>query len=443
MQYKISTYCTLFCTPEGKTYAYLATDNSLLEISRDCYRLLMNFHKKKLFSKEDLRKSNIPVEFIERGVITTIEDEDIYIRAKKLEMRMSSMSKEKLILVIAPTTECNFACPYCFEENKENVFMSDETIDALVHFVKEFKDSKYLHLTWYGGEPLLAIKTIEKILVGFKDNAPEKEIIFNFLVTNGYLVNQKVINVFQEFPLDRIQVTIDGEKERHNATRCLKSNGKGTFDKIVENIGLLLHSLEKTNIHVRVNIDKNNVNDYILIRDLLESKYSNYRERLNVYPGIIRIEDKKNKCMGCESLLHDDIRNLFFNIKERVNFYPVLQGKDCFATHLNSFMIGPKGELYKCWNELGDKKKIIGDIFSGITNVDLMTRYIVSANCFDDPMCKDCKHLPICSGGCAYYRIKNIYEDSNYNICSLYKGVGVLEKCLMNHLAKISNNKVL
>ncbi|TFH93755.1 radical SAM protein, partial [Porphyromonas levii] len=128
-----------------------------------------------------------------------------------------------------------------------------------------------LHLTWYGGEPLLAIKTIEKILVGFKDNAPEKEIIFNFLVTNGYLVNQKVINVFQEFPLDRIQVTIDGEKERHNATRCLKSNGKGTFDKIVENIGLLLHSLEKTNIHVRVNIDKNNVNDYILIRDLLES----------------------------------------------------------------------------------------------------------------------------------------------------------------------------
>ena len=29
-------------------------------------------------------------------------------------------------------------------------------------------------------------------------------------------------------------------------------------------------------------------------------------------------------------------------------------GKGCSATHLNSFLIGPLGELYKCWNELGD-----------------------------------------------------------------------------------------
>ncbi|MBF1451676.1 MAG: hypothetical protein HXN61_07795, partial [Prevotella pallens] len=89
--------------------------------------------------------------------------------------------------------------------------------------------------------------------------------------------------------------------------------------------------------------------------------------------------------MGCQSLLYDDVRDLFYGLTEAVNFYPVLQGKGCSATHLNSFLIGPLGELYKCWNELGDSKKIIGYINDqDFKNKDLIRKYVLSANCFED-----------------------------------------------------------
>lgn len=119
--------------------------------------------------------------------------------------------------------------------------------------------------------------------------------------------------------------------------------------------------MPNTQISVRVNLDKDNVGDFKRIREELLEKWKSY-DNITIYPGILRIEDPVNKCMGCQSLLHDDVRELFYGLGENVNFYPVLQGKGCSATHLNSFLIGPSGELYKCWNELGDEKKIIGFI---------------------------------------------------------------------------------
>ena len=100
--------------------------------------------------------------------------------------------------------------------------------------------------------------------------------------------------------------------------------------------------------------------------------------------------------------------------------------------------IGPLGELYKCWNELGDKEKIIGFINDqDFKNKDLIRKYVLSANCFEDEKCKDCKFIPICMGGCAFYRIKNMFDNANFDICSLYKDDGVIEKCICLHLNKL------
>lgn len=156
---------------------------------------------------------------------------------------------------------------------------------------------------------------------------------------------------------------------------------------------------------------------------------------LFVYPGILRIEDKERKCMGCPSLSHADIQSFYFQINDQVNFYPRIISKGCSATHINSFLIGPKGELYKCWNELGDSDKIIGFIDQkDLDNKRLVRDYVLASSCFQDEVCKECEILPICSGGCAYYRIKNKFEDGRFDVCSLYKGKGVLERCLIEHL---------
>lgn len=56
---------------------------------------------------------------------------------------------------------------------------------------------------------------------------------------------------------------------------------------------------------------------------------------------------------------------------------------------------------------------------------------------FEDEKCKDCEFIPICMGGCAFYRIKNMFDNGNFDICSLYKDNGVIEKCICLHLDKL------
>jgi sulfatase maturation enzyme AslB (radical SAM superfamily) len=61
---------------------------------------------------------------------------------------------------------CNFRCRYCYEGNqKGSSFMSEETADQLISFIKKrFQpDMTRLTLDFYGGEPLLSVNLIRHI----------------------------------------------------------------------------------------------------------------------------------------------------------------------------------------------------------------------------------------------------------------------------------------
>ncbi len=69
-----------------------------------------------------------------------------------------------LALTIVPTTRCNFACTYCFEGCLSVKTMSDSTIDHLSNLInRRAPDLENLHITWFGGEPLLATDIVYKI----------------------------------------------------------------------------------------------------------------------------------------------------------------------------------------------------------------------------------------------------------------------------------------
>lgn len=69
---------------------------------------------------------------------------------------MTKFSKGALHLVLATTMDCNFACPYCYE-NRRKGKMSVEVQDAIIQFIEaNIKNGDHkLDVTWYGGEPLL------------------------------------------------------------------------------------------------------------------------------------------------------------------------------------------------------------------------------------------------------------------------------------------------
>ena len=102
---------------------------------------------------------------------------------------MTKFSKGALHLVLATTMDCNFACPYCYE-NRRKGKMSVEVQDAIIQFIEaNIKNGVHkLDVTWYGGEPLLYPDIVETLATRIRSLADEAGCeLTMYMVTNGYL----------------------------------------------------------------------------------------------------------------------------------------------------------------------------------------------------------------------------------------------------------------
>lgn len=103
-------------------------------------------------------------------------------------------------------------------------------------------------------------------------------------------------------------------------------------------------------------------------------------------------------------------------------FYPNYDRYECPIRNPNYITIGPSGEIYKCWNDVGNKQRIVGSLLNKTSiNKSLLMRYHTAGDPFEDQRCLDCFHLPTCGGGCPYLRIKNEYEGMCIDTCCYIK----------------------
>lgn len=416
---KLSLYTFLF-ERDSKYYVYSTESNYFCEISKELYILL----KEREWSK-------IPGEILDsltkQKII--IDDSEIYnyFYSELLRYNIKNYNPTILNLIIAPTTGCNLDCFYCFEPKSDPKTINDETIAKLVQFIKNHEMAKKINITWYGGEPLLAFAQIKQIYSTINElKTPQIE--SQTIITNGVLFNNEVINFFKETGLKRIQITLDGERNQHDKIRCLKASKHPTFDTIMFNIDNIVKNLPGTTIDIRVNIDKNNYNDYINLNKSLSSKYGN-SSKVCVYPGLLRKEtyDRKSLCQSCfqQSELIS-LRKIFRSKGIKTDVFPRKCAKGCMMQSANSYIIGPIGEIYKCWNDVSDKNKVVGNISNDyISQNTLFINYMTGTPAFDDK-CKNCKVFPICDGGCGLYRYRNSYEGGEFDICSPYKDKNTL-----------------
>lgn len=322
--------------------------------------------------------------------------------------------------------------------------MTDETIKNMISFINEHQSIKTMGITWYGGEPLIAFDTIKKILNEIKHNSHVK-LTSQAIVTNGYNFNQEVINFFKDQNLGKIQITIDGPEEEHNKRRILQ-NGKGTFQKIISNLKVIVRELPDSHVQIRINIDKNNQDGFIILYKELKELFNSH---IAIYPGYIRINNKFQTGITCDSVDQNEAR-LFYDKLEKdgnikVNYCPqIIRQRGCVATCITGYVIGPSGEIYKCWNDMGYPEKIVGYVNQNkLTNPNLYNQYLIDGQWTADEECKKCFFLPICSAGCAWQRIRNKFHKGTYDYCSLYKGEGI-DKYLELHYRKnylLSNKK--
>lgn len=431
----LTKYAFLLQTESSDNLIYVSRSNGFYKVTDAIYKALLvlkNDGSRDLLNELD---ENSLTFLKEKKILVKRDEDENYLLELELKSNIIAYSSQSLGLVVAPTTRCNFACPYCFEENKGMEKMSDQTIDDLLGFIKEHVNTKYLNLVWYGGEPLLAFDVIKKILPRIKKELPI-ELLYHRIITNGYCFNKEVVDFFKEYPLDVIQITLDGNQVRHDSIRCLKGSGKGSYSRILKNIDLILGELPNVRLSLRINLDKNNQDDFGVIFKDLKKRWNS--DKLEIYPGVLRLDNEERTCLSCEAMSHGDLRNFYYSLhnskKMKVYFYPQIRPKSCTATCLNAYVVGPEGELYKCWNDVSDPTKIIGYINQKeFVNKILLARYLIACNCLRNFKCRECFFLPICMGGCAWYKLRNLYEHGEFEMCSLYKDEDALKKCLLLH----------
>lgn len=171
-----------FILKDGKYLLYNALSNALIEITQDLYNILKGEEYIELIMDQD---KEIYSQLLSAKVI--VEDDVVELLKLKRYINERRYDTSYASFTILPTLDCNFSCPYCFE-NKKAVYMSDSVIEKVSLFIRSIIDGKKgFNITWFGGEPLLASKQIRKLHE--KINA-KNESIYSSIITNGYLLNQ-------------------------------------------------------------------------------------------------------------------------------------------------------------------------------------------------------------------------------------------------------------
>ncbi len=384
----------LLLVKENQCVLYNSLSNSFLELDKELYSMLVN--------------SNFTIECLDEDVRTELIGYKVFVTSDETELhRIKYRTCTRRFLdnvihaTINPTLACNFECNYCFEKAHPNIYMSDEVEDNVVQFFKRFHVAKRLNVTWLGGEPLMAFHRIKSLTPKLLDLDLKYSAS---MVSNGYLLTKEVADNLYNLKIGSIQITIDGPAPIHNSRRCLKG-GLPTFDKIIENIDYAQSVCPKTRISIRMNIDDSNIDNFYKLYSFIKDK--NY-PNVSIHPGFVKpLSD--NSIEVCS----DSVKANFYKAMLKDHglnfgcFYPESNRHECAVRNPNSVVIGPEGELYKCWNDIGDKSRIYGYIDGRITNEEVLLDYLVGADPFDDKNCRECILVPVCSGGCPHDRILN------------------------------------
>lgn len=406
MEYKLSRYNKIYSI-EDKLYLFNARTQALANLSPRELEQILNSNSS-LWQEDQQFLSQLLY-----GGFALQEDID-ELELIRFEMQQSRFQSHHSALTIAPTSDCNFRCVYCYEKGTySNCRMSDETADLLVSFVEGQAPSlQELSICWYGGEPLLEIDRIISLSRRFIQICEANKINYHAsMITNGYLLSRKNIEKLNEARVTMLQVTLDGEESIHNRRRFL-ANGQGTYKTIIRNLSENYDFLP--HVSLRVNIDKTNIESLKQIKEWINE--NNLANKIHPYAGHVQsIFDTydSDHCLKIEeySQIDYDFQSEMPNHESLL--YPLRLFNCCQADAMLSAVIGSDGSIYRCWDDIGRDDRKTGNLKDGLQVNSVYLKYLMH-DPTQDKECNQCFYLPLCLGGCPHQWQKQ-------KVCSRYK----------------------
>ena len=350
--------------------------------------------------------------------------------------------------------DCNLRCRYCFADegayHSEREFMSLDTAKAAIDFLlKNCGQRKVLEVDFFGGEPLMCLDTIKKVVEYAKEEAAKRDKKFLFTTTtNALLLDDEAIDFFNN-EMENVVLSLDGRREVHDAIRKTK-NGKGSFDLVIDNVKKFVRSRGDKHYYVRGTFTSGNLDfskDVIFLAD-------NGFDSISMEPVVTDIDDLQIKeehldaiCSEyetlCDEYLERHKEGKGFNF---FHFNVDLEGGTCLQKRVSAcgagneyFSVVPNGDIYPCHQFAGNKDFLMGNVFDGIARKDIREQFSENS-LFTREDCGNCFAKFICSGGCSannYNFMGNVNKPYPVTCAMMKKRI----ECGMHSLARKKDEK--
>ncbi len=321
------------------------------------------------------------------------------------------------------TDECDSQCRYCYEKSfkefdngldkKFKFCFSSENKEIDLKKLKDFvlSDPKAV-LIFYGGEPLLKIDLIKKIIDSI--DVPYR------MQTNGKLLDKLPMKYLKK--IDKILVSLDGTKERTDFNR-----GIGTFDKVMQNIESIKKQGYSGEIIARMTIDQDFPDLEEQVVFLNKKGFNSIHWQIDC--GFYKFDFDKKKISKFFKEYNNQTKNLMGYWISKIEkgkvlkFYPFLGIVEsllknqptklrCGAGH-SGYAITLDGKVVAC-----PIMNYIEDFNAG--TLDSSPKQLKKFDCSEE--CSKCDYYTICGGRCLYWRKANLWPaEGNEMICDSIK----------------------
>ena len=351
--------------------------------------------------------------------IETLKKEGRLFAEDTFEKTASAFKKRQGVLkaiCLHVAHDCNLACKYCFagkgEYDGSKGLMSFETGKRALDFLVEQSGTRHnLEVDFFGGEPLLNWDVCEKLVEYGRSIEKKYNKNFRFTVTtNGVLLNDEIMD-FCNKEMGNVVLSLDGRKETHDRLRITRKN-TGSYDMIIDKFKKFAQSRNQKDYYMRGTYTHFNTD---FSKDVIHMADEGFKE-LSIEPVVcdpsedyaLKESDLPVLKEQYEILANEMLRR--YRKGNGFTFYHYMIDLDagpCIVKRVSGCGVGteymavtPDGELYPCHQFVGDEKFLLGDIWNGVKNKNVLEQF-ENCNVYSHKECKDCFAKLYCSGGCA------------------------------------------
>jgi uncharacterized protein len=281
-------------------------------------------------------------------------------------------------LTVLTSTDCNLGCGYCFQNTGQDLSgknrpprishtrLTSATITTILEFAQRQMSAvgfEKLHILLFGGEPLLNPRGCLELLARAADYGLESA----RMVSNATLLTPELARQLTDLGLGSVQVTFDGDRDRHDLIRVRRSGG-GTFDSIIANM-VRASQVSPLRWHLRVNVsDRNHVTvDGLLdqLADQLEPGRCSIDFAWVGDAGIGYANELRRTARLAEDFLRWRVRarEMGFRVSKPRAHMPCLTCS--FINGRYGATVNADGTLASCWETAGKPGWEVGTVASG------------------------------------------------------------------------------